>query len=118
MRAKADKMYGLLAIALSLCPLQIDASVSATLQDMHGDKIVEMMRGVPASFPVFEARPRPAFPPPPPPPPRFAHALRCRCARRQRSRAPSQGLLCTGTSRNGIRPPLNHVDSVYVGITE
>jgi len=54
MRAKADKMYGLLAIALSLCPLQIDASVSATLQDMHGDKIVEMMRGVPASFPVFE----------------------------------------------------------------
>jgi len=43
--SKMAKMYGMLAVALSLCPMQIDASVADKLHELHGEQMLSMSRG-------------------------------------------------------------------------
>merc|ERR1711865_742043 len=42
---KTERMFGLLAIAISLCPIRIDETVDQKLREKYGEQIVRMSQG-------------------------------------------------------------------------
>jgi translation initiation factor 3 subunit L len=47
---KTERMFGLLAIAISLCPCRIDETVDAKLREKHGEQIIRMCAGEEAAY--------------------------------------------------------------------
>jgi len=47
---KTEKMYGLLAICISLCPQRVEESVHTILREKYSDKMLKMQKGDEATF--------------------------------------------------------------------
>ena len=55
MQRRTEKMFGLLAIAITLCPCRIDETIMTKLNEKHADRMLKMsqVRGCPHSPSAF-----------------------------------------------------------------